>query len=87
MGYVFKASPTTALGEDLNLEDRLGVDCRGVQCTPAERKQIFPIENRCDRNPRLLRATNVIPLLGEMGVAQKGCRRDKVAPTVLRIGW
>ena len=23
----------------------------------------------------------VIPLLGEMGVAQKGCRRAKVAPT------
>ena len=30
-----------------------------------------------------MRATNVIPLLGEMGVAQKGCRRAKVAPTIL----
>jgi len=29
-----------------------------------------------------MRATNVIPLLGEMGVAQKGCRRAKVAPTL-----
>ena len=26
----------------------------------------------------------VIPLLGEMGVAQKGCRRAKVSPTTVK---
>ena len=31
-----------------------------------------------------MQATNVIPLLGEMGVAQKGCRRAKVAPTTVK---
>ena len=34
-----------------------------------------------------MRATNVIPLLGEMGVAQKGCRRAKVAPTIKPIRY
>ena len=34
-----------------------------------------------------MRATNVISLLGEMGVAQKGCQRAKVAPTIKPIRY
>ena len=53
--------------------------CRGVHCTPADRKRIFPKINRYDRTARLMRAdTRVIPLSGEMS------RSDKRVAVVLR---
>ena len=41
---------------------RFRCSCRGVHCTPADRKRIFPKINRYDRTARLMRAdTRVRP--------------------------